>query len=487
MKNLLLRNMINKYKGLPVQARAAFWFLICAFLQKGISSITTPIFTRLMTTDEYGQFSVFNTWSGLLAVIITLNLDRSSYTRGLVLYSEDRKEFISSMQGLSFTLTVLSLLIYIPLRNYFNSLLSLTTIQVISMIAIIWLATVFQFWASEQRVVLSYRKLVALTLIVSLVRPSLGILLVNRAKDKVTARILGMVAVDLIAYIGIFIFQIIKGKKFFSFRFWKYAILFNLPLIPHYLSSSVLSGSDRIMISKMVGNSEAGIYNLAYSVSLIMTMFNAALLQTIEPWLYKKIKEKQFEKMSKIAYMAFIIIAGVNIILISIAPEVIRIFAPPEYYQAIWVVPPVAMSVYFTFIYYFFSVFEFYYEKTQYVMVSTMTSALMNIVLNYILIKLCGYQAAGYTTLFCDMLYAAFHYFFMAKICRQQTECKQPYSTKLIILISVAFIVVGFIFMVTYKFTLIRYLLIIIISFAVFLKRKTAINSIKQLTKLKDN
>ena len=487
MKKPPLRNIINKYEMLPVQARAAFWFLICAFLQKGISSITTPIFTRLMTTDEYGQFSVFNTWSGLLAVIITFNLDRSSYTRGLVLYSDDRKEFTSSMQGLSFSLAVLSVLIYLPLRNYLNRLLSLTTIQVLSMIAIIWLATVFQFWASEQRVLLSYRKLVALTLIVSLVRPSLGILLVNRAKDKVTARILGMVAVDLIAYIGIFLSQIIKGKKFFSFRFWKYAILFNLPLIPHYLSSSVLSSSDRIMISKMVGNSEAGIYNLAYSVSLIMTMFNAALLQTIEPWLYKKIKEKQFEKMSKIAYMSFIIIAGVNIILIAMAPEVIRIFAPPEYYQAIWVIPPVAMSVYFTFIYYFFSVFEFYYEKTKFVMISTMTSALINIFLNYIFIKLCGYQAAGYTTLFCYMLYAAFHYFFMAKICRENAGCKQPYNTKLIVLISVTFIVGGFILMATYKYALVRYFLIFIMFFVTLLRRRVIINSIKLLTKLKDN
>ena len=44
---------LQKYRNMSVQV-GSFWFLICSFLQKGISSITTPIFTRLLTTEEYG-------------------------------------------------------------------------------------------------------------------------------------------------------------------------------------------------------------------------------------------------------------------------------------------------------------------------------------------------------------------------------------------------------------------------------------------------
>ena len=47
-----MKSVINKYKMLPIQVRASFWFLICAFLQKGISMISTPIFTRLLTTQN---------------------------------------------------------------------------------------------------------------------------------------------------------------------------------------------------------------------------------------------------------------------------------------------------------------------------------------------------------------------------------------------------------------------------------------------------
>lgn len=75
----------------------------------------------------------------------------------------------------------------------------------------------------------------------------------------------------------------------------------------------------------MVGDDVAGVYSLAYSISLLMTMFNTALLQTLEPWMYKKIKYKQTQDISRITYPALIIIAVVNLILIAFAPEVVSI------------------------------------------------------------------------------------------------------------------------------------------------------------------
>ena len=47
-----MRKFFEKYKNFPVQVRASFWFLICSFLQRGISVITTPIFTRLLSTGN---------------------------------------------------------------------------------------------------------------------------------------------------------------------------------------------------------------------------------------------------------------------------------------------------------------------------------------------------------------------------------------------------------------------------------------------------
>lgn len=74
-------------------------------------------------------------------------------------------------------------------------------------------------------------------------------------------------------------------------------------------------------------------------------------------------RAKQISDISKVAYPAFVVVAGVNILLIAFAPEAIAIFAPTEYYDAIYVIPPVTMSVFFMFSYNFFAVFEFYYEN----------------------------------------------------------------------------------------------------------------------------
>lgn len=69
-----MNKLLVKYRSIPVQVKASLWFLICAFLQKGISFITTPIFTRLLSTSEYGQYNVFNSWMNIIIVIVTLNL-----------------------------------------------------------------------------------------------------------------------------------------------------------------------------------------------------------------------------------------------------------------------------------------------------------------------------------------------------------------------------------------------------------------------------
>lgn len=99
---LKVDKIIKGYKGLPVQAKASFCFLICAFLQKGISVISTPIFTRILTTAQYGQYNVFTSWMDIVSIFVSLRISYGVYGQGLVKFETDRYRFVSSMQGLSF-------------------------------------------------------------------------------------------------------------------------------------------------------------------------------------------------------------------------------------------------------------------------------------------------------------------------------------------------------------------------------------------------
>ncbi len=477
----MIDKLFKKYKELPAEIKASFWFLISSFFQRGISVITTPIFTRIMSTNEYGEFSVFYSWYGIITIIVTFNLFYGVYIRGLVTYDNEKEKFTSAMQGLMLTLVVIWFVVYLIFKKYINNILNITTFQMICMFLIIWTTGVYNFWAAYQRVALSYIKLVSLSMITSVVSPIVQIVIMNFESDKVNARIIGILIVNFCFYFVLFWKQIESGKIFYDKKIWKYALSFNIPLIPHYLSQTVLNSSDRIMIGKMVGAEQAGIYSLAYSISQIMSIFNVALMQTIEPWLYKKIKNDETNSIKKIAYPAFALVAIVNLILIALAPEIVRFFAPTEYYNAIWIIPPVAMSVFFMFTYTFFAVFEFYFKKTQYITIATLIGAVINIVLNYIFIGVYGYYAAGYTTLFCYILYSLFHYIFMKKIIKDYLENKQIYNGKLILGIIVLFVLSGYLLMITYKMPVIRYGLVFVIAFIILINFKNIVTFIKKI------
>lgn len=473
--------ILAKYNSLSIQVRATMWFFICSVLQRGISVITTPIFTRLMTTADYGQYSVFNSWLSIVQIVVSLNLSAGVYTMGIVKFKEDEKVFTSSLQGLTFVLSLAWTVVYLLFHDFWNSLFTLTTAQVLAMLVMVWASSAFHFWMTTQRNEFKYRKLVAVTLAVSIIQPMVGILLVVNAKDKVSARIFGVALVELIAYSSFFFIQLARGKKFFSANYWKYAILFNLPLIPHYLASSILASSDRIMIQRMVGLDAAGIYSLAYSISMIMTMVNDSLNKTMSPWLYQKIREERYDDMHRVVYPSLALIAFANWVLIAVAPEIIAIFAPPQYREAIYVIPPVAMSVYAQYLYLCFAPFEFYYGKRLWTTVSTLTSAVVNIGLNFIFISLFGYQAAGYTTLVCYIVNSSIHYGCMTKICNQHLGGVRPYDLKILITITGLFIALGLAYIPTYSNIYVRYGLTFLIVLIVFAQRKRIVPVVRMM------
>ena len=461
----------NKYQELPVQGKATLWFLLCSVLQKGISVLTTPFFTRLMDTSEYGVFNVFLSWQGIVAAIVILTLPWGVVEQGLVKYTDKRDIFTSSTLGLMTTLSLVWFCIYLLNKSWWNNIFSLTTLQTIALFSITWSSSVFTFWSINQRIDYNYKSLVALTIVVSILKPLIGIILVIKFEDRVTARILGLAGIELLFYIPLFLGMMLKGGVFFSKYFWIYVLRFNVPLIPHYLSQRILNSSDRIMIDHMCGSGDAGIYSLAYSLSMIMLIVNQAIQSSLNPWIYRKIKEEKVDQLNKIVYPSLFIVALINLLLIAFAPEAVHIFAPADYYEAIWIIPPVTMSVFFMFLYGFFANIEFYYEKTGIMAVATVIGAVLNIVLNYIFIGIYGYFAAGYTTLACYIIYAFCHYLAMRHICKINMIKSKIFDKWVLIGVSSGFMLLGFLISLTYEVAVVRYSIVGLLMGILFLNR----------------
>ena len=109
----MAEKLMEKYRKLPQQVKASFWFVVCGFLQKAISLLTTPIFSRLLSTSDYGLFSVFNTWENIIIIIASLNLASGVYLRGLIKFEDDKDEFSASLQSLYSINTLAVFVIYL--------------------------------------------------------------------------------------------------------------------------------------------------------------------------------------------------------------------------------------------------------------------------------------------------------------------------------------------------------------------------------------
>lgn len=479
----MIRRVINIYNDISLPVKASLWFLICSFLQKGILIFTTPIYTNLFSTSEYGVYNMFLSWENLFSVIITMNLFYGMYSRGLVKYEDDIDKFNSSILGLVTTLILLWFCVYMIFNDVISNFLNIPLTYMLIMFILIFYTSIFKLWAARQRVAYKYKMLILITILTTFLNPVISIFLIYNMNDNVLARLLATVIIYTILYSWMFFSQFYKGKIFYSSKYWKHAIVFCIPLIPHYLSQSILSSSDKIMISQLVDSSAAGIYSLAYSVSLMMLFFNNAISQSMGPWIYKKIKDNSITDISNVAYITLIIIAGVNLCLIIIAPELVGFFAPIDYYDAIWIIPPVAMSAYFMFLYDLFAKFGFYFKKTKLISLASVMGALLNVVLNFYFLNVFGYIAAGYTTLVCYMLYTFLHFIIMKKICSDKFENTMPFDINKIVFITAIFLSMGFICLCLYKYFIIRYLYILVIIFLCYFKRKYIFESIKIIRK----
>lgn len=94
----------NKYIGMSVPVKAAFWFTVCNFLQRGISMITTPIFTRMLSTDEYGLYSTYLSWETVLAMVVTLSLYKAMMN--LYVKYDNQEKIIICVMWIGVTLVI---------------------------------------------------------------------------------------------------------------------------------------------------------------------------------------------------------------------------------------------------------------------------------------------------------------------------------------------------------------------------------------------
>ncbi|MDO4982700.1 MAG: lipopolysaccharide biosynthesis protein [Eubacteriales bacterium] len=467
------------YKKIPTAARAGIWFVICTVLQKCIGFITTPIFTRLMSAEEYGLYSTYLSWHGILTAFCTLKIYGvvyvNNYTRADT--TEEKEAAALPLLSLSTVLTLLIFLIFAVLYPFVKTFIGLPFEMVCLIFAQILFETPVFFWTMKQRFEYRYIALVIVTLTIILLNAGLGVLFVYLAdSSQSTARALSAVLVQLFFGGAIYVFFQKQAGAVFSSKGWKHALSVQLPLVPHSLSLTVLSSSDRIMILDLVGAAEAGIYSVGYSVGVVINFLKNSIVDALKPWMYQKIKETDYNSIRKTVNILMVLVTLASVLLTAFAPELVHIMAPARYYDAVYAIPPVAASSFFTFLYNIFSIAGMYYEKTKKIMAASISAAALNIALNALTIPRFGYISAAYTTLLSYMFLALAHYLIMRSVCKSYMGGAVIYDMKFILMMSLIVLASVIVLTFTYKAPVIRYLLILVLAVAAYSRRKTFID-----------
>ncbi len=474
-----MEKILAKYRTLNIKARAALWFTICNFLNKGISMIVVPLYTRLLSMEAYSSYIMFQSWMNIITILATLQISRAYYNVGITRYDDDVDAYTSSMLGLGNVVTLILFLVYLCAMPMFNEWLTLSTPVVAGMLLFLFVFPAWEFWTIQQRFGYKYFRMVIATILVAVLSPALGVVGILAFHLQSEAAIFSKLIVQGLLAALIYIRFIRKGRRIHHPKYWKEGFSFGVTLMPYLLSMIVLDQVDRIMIRDMVGAAEAAIYSVAYAAAMILQLVNSALDDALVPWIYQKLKLKRYGEIEPVTNRLLIFVAASNVLLVLFAPEVIAFFAPSSYGDAIWVIPPITASVFFMFLFQRYINVEVYYGATVNISKTSIWVAVLNILLNYIFIPIFGYYAAGYTTLVCYIAFCAAHYLTLKKICRERCEGEQIFTARTMAAAGCLFLACIFAITFLYEYAVLRYLLALLLCLYCYRQRGLILSLMK--------
>ena len=469
-------NIRNRYRALNLTIKSSIWFTICNVFLKGINFITIPIFTRLLSSQEYGVLSVFMSYEQIILTLTTWETALSAYQKGIFKYKNEIKLFTKSTLILSNIVTIAFFIVVFAFFPLFSTFTGFNISNTVLLFFYMMLQPAYSCWLVLKRTENEYKKASIMSLllgIISTVVPLAAILIVDKsANTKFNFTIIG----SLILFLWFYYFGIRQGGVFDNKdrirEHWRFIIVYQIPIVAHALSFTVLSQADRIMIEKIVGSSQAAFYSVAYGVAMVISIIQNSINLALVPWRFEQLEKKNYEIIKKTTAPILVGVGTIITAFIFVAPECFRLLFSEEYYEAIWCIPPVSLSVFFMFLYSLFVWIENFYEKTKYVAIVSVACAFLNILLNYLLIRPLGYIACAYTTLVSYIVFCFGHYCFMKKTLKECKVYETIYDIKSCVLISIILIICSIVATATYSYWMIRYTIVIVTLVVLVTKRK---------------
>lgn len=429
---------------------SSVWYLFSSLITQGINFFTIPLFTRLLSINEFGYFSNFSSWLGIITVLVTLNL-HSTLNRARFDFKKEFADYVSSMLVLGTIVTCIFYFIVYINKNFFVNIFSMDFFSIQLMFFYLLVFPAFSIFQTLQILNYKYKMNVFLSIMLTISTISLSIILVMFMDDKYLGRVLGSIIPGFILALIIYILLFYKGRNV-RISYFRYALIVCIPYLPHLISMNILSTIDRVMITNYFGNEYTAIYSIAYTCGLVINLLINSINNAISPWIGEQIQLCNWKKIKSNTSIIMIMFVYFSFGLMLFGPEIINVLGGKMYSDALSIVPIVSVSCIIQFFYTLFVNIEQFERKTIGMAIATCCAAVINIVLNYLLLPKFGYKIAAYTTLISYLFLLIFHQIYV--YCILKIKC---YNFKLIfflVFLSTCMIIIYFFL---YEWNLLRY------------------------------
>lgn len=433
--------------------KAGMGYTIGNYLLKGINFFTIPLFARLLSPSDYGQYNIFVAYETIVFIILGFGI-HTSYKNARYKYKyveegtevgKDYRTYVSATMVLLIVSAGIWLICSNLFANKIETGLGIDRLSVNLLILYSLSTAIFQCYNADIGLEYKFQNFLRISGINAIANILLSVVLILGpfSEKRYIARVYGttipMIIISTVICIGYLRKAKPKNLKYFG----KWGLRYSVPIIPHGLGQVILSQFDRIMIERMVSSAAAGIYSFAYNINIIINVTTQSLDNVWNPWFYEKMHQKDYSEIKNVSGLYVTGMSVFVILIMLVSPEMILVLGSDSYKEAIYCVIPIIVSGFFSFLYTLPSSVEYFYEKTKYIAAGTLGAAVLNVILNTIFIQKYGYVAAAYTTLFTYVVYFVFHYMMAIYIHKSSIYSHKVFAANIMAVLGCMFIALG--------------------------------------------
>ena len=380
-----------------------------------ISFFLIPLYTRFLTTADYGILSSMSAVESVLTIFFTLALHGAVLKFYFDYTGTKRKEMISSIWFFQMLFAIiLSILLY-----FYSGTLAKIVFKDLQMQPYLKLVVIRVFFSIGALIPLAlYRaqekslRFIFFILLTAILGVFLNIYFVVILKKGALGSLQGGVITAVILFILYLLFFYKDTNFCFRLDIIYKALLFSLPLVPHLLGGWIMNLSDRVLLQRLSSARELGLYALGCNFALILSIVVLAINNAWVPFFFSVAEKKEGQiTVSKLLTYYFLFICLIALALSIFSKEITTIMAAVNYREAYRVIPVIVLSYIFQGMYFMSANCLFFKEKTKQLPFITCISAVTNIVLNILWIPRYGMMGAAWATVIAyAMFYAITHH-----------------------------------------------------------------------------